>query len=47
VIENGNLSDENRLKTIQYLHEQFKIDHVTLQIEQGDQNHPCPQGETC
>jgi cobalt-zinc-cadmium efflux system protein len=31
----------------QQLNEKFKISHATIQIERGDEGHPCMQSQNC
>lgn len=47
VMPNGSLSDEDYKKINTVLHEQFKINHVTIQVEAGSEAHPCILSETC
>lgn len=41
------LSDADYKKINQVLHERFKIDHVTLQVEKGSEDAPCIRSEAC
>lgn len=41
VMPNGYPGDEFLSETAQDLHDNFKIEHATLQVETGDPNHPC------
>lgn len=41
------LSDAEYKEINHVLHHQFKISHVTLQVETGSEDHPCVRTETC
>lgn len=47
VMPNETLTDENYLQISRDLKKQFKINHVTLQVEKGSLEHMCEQIETC
>lgn len=47
VMPNETLTDENYLHISRDLKKQFKINHVTLQVEKGSLEHMCEQIETC
>ncbi len=41
------LSDEDFIRNNKELKKQFRIDHVTIQVEKGSQEFPCQQIEVC
>jgi cobalt-zinc-cadmium efflux system protein len=41
------LSDADYKKINTILHEQFKVNHVTIQVESGSEDDPCLRRETC
>lgn len=43
VMPDGHPGDAFRSQVVQDLHDQFDIEHATLQIETGDPAYPCPQ----
>lgn len=47
VMPDKKLSDEQYKQINEVLLHDFKINHVTLQVEGGHVDHPCQQGETC
>jgi cobalt-zinc-cadmium efflux system protein len=47
VMPDSGLSDEAQQLINHALAEQFQIQHVTLQVEQGHKKYPCKQGEIC
>ncbi len=47
VMPDRTLSDQEYVTIYQELKEHYKIDHVTLQVEKGQKEHPCPQAESC
>lgn len=47
VIPGAPLTDADYKKINALLHEQFKINHVTLQIEKGSEEDPCIRSEVC
>lgn len=47
IMPNETLTDENYLQINRDLKKQFKINHVTLQVEKGSLEHMCEQIETC
>lgn len=47
IMPEGGLSDQEYLKINQVLAKKFHIQHVTLQIEQGEKKYPCAQSILC
>lgn len=47
VMPQASLSDADYKKINTVLHEEFKIDHATLQVESGSADDPCWRKETC
>lgn len=47
VIPEGELSDMTIQKVNEDMHHHYNINHVTLQVEKGDKNHPCSRQESC
>lgn len=47
VMPAGHLSDEDFEKINDHLQDHFKINHVTLQVEQGSSHNPCGQMHVC
>lgn len=47
IMPNGTLSDADHKRINHDLHEQFKVDHVTIQVEAGSEEDPCIRTETC
>lgn len=47
VMPEQRLSDADYKKINETLKHDFKVDHVTLQVETGSQEHPCLRAETC
>lgn len=47
IMPKGCLSDKDYLQINQILAKQFHIQHVTLQVEQGQKNYPCMQSLIC
>jgi cobalt-zinc-cadmium efflux system protein len=47
VMPGGGLSDQAYQQINQALAEQFQIQHVTLQVEQGQNKYPCEQASVC
>lgn len=47
VIPDGDLSDHDHEKINYKLREEYRIDHVTLQIERGHLEDPCGRADTC
>lgn len=47
VVPDRVLSDEEFRSINTDLKQKFRIDHVTIQVEKGSEEHPCPQSETC
>ncbi len=47
VMPEKGLSDQEYQQINQVLAEQFQIQHVTLQVEQGQKNYPCEQASVC
>lgn len=47
VMPEHKLSDADYKKINEMLKTQYRIDHVTLQVETGSEEHPCERWETC
>lgn len=47
IMPKGGLSDKEYLQINQVLAKQFHIQHVTLQVEQGQKSYPCAQSLIC
>jgi len=47
VMPNGPLSDADYKQVNHHLMQDYRIQHVTLQIEKGDVEHPCGQATVC
>lgn len=47
VMPGDGLSDQTQQQINQVLAEKFQIQHVTLQVEQGQEKYPCSQGSVC
>lgn len=47
VMPEGGLSDEEYLEINRVLAKQFNIQHITLQVEQGEKKYPCEQSLVC
>lgn len=47
VMPEQSLTDEDYKKINTVLHEKFKINHVTIQVEKGSEVHPCIRSEKC
>lgn len=47
VMPEKTLSDSDYQQINKTLKEKFRIDHVTIQVEQGDTKYPCSQKEVC
>jgi cobalt-zinc-cadmium efflux system protein len=47
IMPNGGLSDEEYLKINRILAKEFHIQHITLQVEQGQKKYPCAQSVVC
>lgn len=47
VMPKNPLSDEDYKKINSKLHKEFRVDHVTLQVEGGSELHQCDRSETC
>jgi cobalt-zinc-cadmium efflux system protein len=47
IMPDGGLSDEEYLKINQVLAKEFHIQHITLQVEQGQKKYPCAQSLVC
>jgi cobalt-zinc-cadmium efflux system protein len=47
VMPEGRLSDQEYQQINHVLAEQFQIQHVTLQVEQGQKKYPCEQASVC
>jgi cobalt-zinc-cadmium efflux system protein len=47
IMPNGGLSDEEYLKINRILAKKFHIQHITLQVEQGQKKYPCAQSLAC
>ncbi len=47
IMPEAKLSDADYKKINHHLHEEFKINHVTMQVETGSEDHPCIRTETC
>jgi len=47
VMPNSRLTDQNYQEVNQTLAKQFQIQHVTLQVEQGQGKYPCEQASAC
>jgi cobalt-zinc-cadmium efflux system protein len=47
IMPKGGLSDEEYLKVNQFLSKEFHIQHVTLQVEQGQKKYSCKQSLVC
>ena len=47
IMPEGGLSDEEYLKINQVLAKEFHIQHITLQVEQGQKKYPCKQSLVC
>jgi len=47
IVGEAGLTDAQIHQIHEDLHERFKIDHATLQIERGDTDYPCERLETC
>lgn len=47
IMPNGALSDKEYLKINRVLAKEFHIQHVTLQVEQGEKKYPCEQSLVC
>ncbi|MEN9450622.1 MAG: cation diffusion facilitator family transporter [Pseudomonadota bacterium] len=47
IMPEGGLSDEEYLKINRYLAKEFHIQHITLQVEQGEKKYPCEQSLVC
>lgn len=47
IMPEGGLSDEEYLKINQVLAKEFHIQHITLQVEQGQKKYPCSQSLIC
>ncbi|MES2998810.1 MAG: cation diffusion facilitator family transporter [Pseudomonadota bacterium] len=47
VMPEGGLTDQDYQQVNQTLTEQFQIQHVTLQVEQGQKKYPCEQASVC
>jgi cobalt-zinc-cadmium efflux system protein len=47
VMPNGALTDADYSKVNKVLHEQFKVNHVTIQVEAGSAEDPCLRREIC
>lgn len=47
VMPQKQLSDADYKKVNHVLYDRFKINHVTLQVEKGSEDHPCIRSEAC
>jgi cobalt-zinc-cadmium efflux system protein len=47
IMPNSPLTDADYKKINTHLHDAFKINHVTIQVESGSQEDPCNRAETC
>ena len=47
IMPEGGLSDGEYLKINRYLAKEFHIQHITLQVEQGEKKYPCEQSLVC
>ena len=47
VMPSSTLSDADYKKMNDHLLSQFKINHVTIQVEKGSLDDPCLRSETC
>lgn len=47
VMPNSALTDADHEKINMTLKQQFRIDHVTIQVEKGSKEYPCLRSETC
>lgn len=47
IMPEGGLSDEEYLKINRFLAKEFHIQHITLQVEQGQKKYPCEQSLVC
>ena len=47
IMPEGGLSDEEYLKINRDLNKEFHIQHITLQVEQGQKKYPCTQSLVC
>lgn len=47
IMPESRLSDEEYLKINQFLAKEFNIQHITLQVEQGQKKYPCAQSLIC
>lgn len=47
IMPEGGLSDEEYLKINRVLAKEFHIQHITLQVEQGQKKYPCEQSLVC
>lgn len=47
IMPEGRLSDEQYSKINQFLANEFHIQHITLQVEQGQKKYPCAQSLIC
>lgn len=47
IMPEGGLSDEEYLKINRVLAKEFRIQHITLQVEQGEKKYPCEQSLVC
>jgi len=47
IMPDDQLNDADYQKINEELHHNFKIDHVTIQVEKGHQDNPCGQADSC
>lgn len=47
IMPESGLSDEEYFKINQFLAKEFHIQHITLQVEQGQKKYPCSQSLIC